>query len=105
MSANSSPLPRHESLNSATHVAGDTLELAKLPRKRSDMSASSFGELLTCAVTVPVTLFSRVAEPLVYRSVTVSVTITSAGVTASAPGVQPTIAPLPLKVPVGADHT
>src|SRR4051794_15596181 len=48
MSLNSSFFPLHDVLKSATQVSGDTFESAKLPRNRSDRSASSFGELLTC---------------------------------------------------------
>ena len=52
MSASSADFPEHESLNSDTHVAGDTFESPKFVRNRIDRSASSFGELFTCTLIV-----------------------------------------------------
>src|SRR5689334_25352983 len=95
MSANSSFLPLHESLNSATHLSGDTFESAKLPRKRSDMSASSFGELFTCIGSEPLAVLRSCVDPLVYTSVTVTSAVASRGVTSPAPGTQVIDWPLP----------
>src|SRR4029079_10765582 len=45
MSESSADFPEHESLNSDTHVAGDTFVSPKFVRNRIDRSASSFGEM------------------------------------------------------------
>ena len=49
-------------------------------------------------------MLTRVVDPLAYRSVTVSVSMKSPGVFASAEGDHVTVVPAPVNAPVSADH-